>query len=315
MLIAPLQTAPTPTLHWPLVPGALFVINGIDANGENPLIHAKVAEKAGAQAIGKPKTFAHGAAASLALPTNAPDWMTLQIVFTSTLDGTLATFAGVDLDVRKGWLWFTRGTTSVKLAPVVSGDLNDVQVSAEHGLLTAYVNGATAAGAIHAPRQPVPVEVGIDPWKGTILGIAGYSRELSPDEMYANEHAAKDMAKALFADTLKVTVEGELTALTPVPEVDRIRPYRSALLCEEYRVIRIVSGRASELKPGMKIRIFRYGIRSGEKTALKNAKVGDRATMLVQSFDSDPKFSREFRVDTLDPDIAIPWYVDVAPID
>jgi hypothetical protein len=149
---------------------------------------------------------------------------------------------------------------------------------------------------------------------GLIGFTEAYPRELSTDELYGNEVAAKSLAKALFADTQKATVEAELLATTPVPEIERIRPYRSALLAEEYKVIRVTSGRMSALKPGTKIRIFRYGIRFGEKTAIKDAKVGEKDEILIQSYDSDAKFSREFQVDGLDPDITIPLYVDVTPV-
>ncbi len=300
-------------LHWPLVPHPLFVVAGIDANGANPLIHAKIGDKPGTTAIGKPKTFAHGAAANLPLPPGTAPWRTLQIVFTSTVDGTLATLGSVDLEVRKGWLLLSKAGTLIRLAQVANGDVCDVQLVRNFGALIAYINGSAVGKSMTAPGVLMPVEVGIDPWKGAVIGIAGYDRELSVDELYANARAARDMAKALFADTLKATVEGEMTAFTPVPDVERIRPYRSALICEEYKVIRLVSGRMSALKPGMKIRVLRYGVRSGEKTALKNAKVGDRAQMLIQSFDSDEKFGREFRVDDLDPDITIPMFVDVTP--
>ncbi len=63
----------------------------------------------------------------------------------------------------------------------------------------------------------------------------------------------------------------------------------------------------------MKVRVFRWGIRAGEKTALQNAKVGDHAKMVLQPYDSDPKFEREFQVDTLDQDISALVFVDVTP--
>jgi len=82
---------------------------------------------------------------------------------------------------------------------------------------------------------------------------------------------------------------------------------------EEYKVLKVVSGHMSAIKPGTKIRIYRYGIKAGEKTAIKDLKLGDHAKMVIVPYDSDPKYGREFQVDTLDPDISIPLFVDVTP--
>jgi hypothetical protein len=192
--------------------------------------------------------------------------------------------------------------------------VNSVQLIKHFDSIITFVNGSRPVASLLPTAPLLPIFVGLDGWKGQIIAAGSYARELSTDELYGNEVAAKSIAKALFADTIKATVEGELTAVTPVPDLERIRPYRSALLAEEYKVIRVVSGRMSALKPGTKIRIYRYGIRSGEKTAVKDAKIGDKTQMLIQSYDSDPKFSREFQVDGLDPDITIPLYVDVSPV-
>jgi hypothetical protein len=248
------------------------------------------------------------------MPPGTTPWKTLQIAFTYTADDTLVRFGGIDVVVKAGFVWFSKPGSLIKLAPATVGNLNDVQIQSHNDSILAYINGSQAPQSVLSTKALVPIEIGKSSFKGQIIGVAAYTRELSGDEMFANERAAQSMAKALFADTPKVTVEGELTAYTPVPALDRIRPYRSALLAEEYKVVRIVSGRMSAIKPGMKLRIYRYGIKAGEKTALKNAKVGDHAQMLIQPYDSDVKFSREFRVDDLDPDITIPLYVDVTPI-
>ncbi len=312
-LLASHRTVAQSGLHWPLVPGPQFVINGIDSNGTALIEHVKIAEHEGTTSIGAAKLFGKGTAARLWVPEETKPWKTLQIVFTPKVDGTLVNCGGINFVVRDGFLWFGAEESAVKLAPILTDDLNDVQIISHLGSLLTFVNGKRTGRSILAKKPLLPVEVGLDKWKGAIVGIAAYTRELSVDELYGNETAAKDMAKALFADTPKVTIEAELTAVTPVPELERIRPYRSALLAEEYKVVRVVSGRMSAIKPGTKIRVFRYGIKAGEKTALKDAKLGDHAEMLIQPYDSDPKFSREFQVDTLDPDISIPLFVDVSP--
>ena len=294
------------SLHWPLVPGSQFAYNGISSTGSATTSHLNIAVKP-AKASG-PDT------ASVTFPTGSSEWKTLQIVFTYTADGAIAKFGGIFLYAQSGHLWFIKGGNSIDIAPLVKEDLNDVQILKHNDSLLAYVNGSRAVHSIIPTAPLLPIAIGVDPWKGSIIACTSYARELTIDELFANERAAQSISKALFGDTQKVTVEAELTASTPVPELERIRPYRSALLAEEYKVVRITSGRMSTLKPGMKVRIFRYGIRSGEKTSVKDAKIGDHAEMLIQSYDSDPKFSREFQVDALDPDITIPLFVDVTPV-
>jgi hypothetical protein len=300
--------------NWPAVSSPLFVINGIDEAGMANLQHARIGEKAGVTSIGKPRTGAGGSWASLLLPSGTQQWRSLQIAFTYSSDGPVASFGGIELSVKKGYLWEGKIGANSKIAPVSPGDLTDVQIVRQQRTVHFYVNGKANGQPLAIAEQSYPVEVGNDPFKGTIVGVAAYARELSTDELDTNDKAVHEHAKPLFADTLKVTVEGQMTAFTPIPELERIRPYRSALLAEEYKVIRIVSGRNSSIKPGMKIRIFRYGIKAGEKTAVKDAKVGGRATMVIQGYDSDPKFGREFQVNDLEPDITIPQFVEVTPI-
>jgi len=304
--------------HWPIVPGALFSLNGADS----PVSHAMIAVKG--DSTGK---LASGDSGSgfVGLPRGATPWKTLQIAFTYTADGTLARFGGISLVTKGGHLYYSKDGAMIEVAPLTQGESNDVQILKHYDSIHAYVNGERASRSILPTKPLLPIEVGLDTWKGKILGIAGYSRELSVDELFANEHSLLSPTKSSPAvdatpkteppgpDTAKVTVEGELTAMTPVPDIDRIRPYRSALLAEEYKVVKIVSGRMASIKPGMKIRIYRYGIRAGEKTDIKDMKIGDHAEMLIQPYDSDPKFAREFQVDALDPDITIPLFVDVTP--
>lgn len=307
--LAPVQ------LHWPMVPNTLFVVNGIDNAGSANLQHLKIAEKAGVMSIGSPRTGGDGSWASLAIPPSTKLWKSLQIAFAYSADGPVARFGDVEVMVKGGSLWLSKGSTVYRLAAASQNDLTDLQIVSEAGGLSVSVNGKAFGQSVSGGKAAYPIEVGLDPFKGTFAGVAAYIRALSVDEQVANDTAVREKSKALFADTLKVKVEGEMTASTPVPELERIRPYRSALIAEEYKVVRIVSGRNSSIKPGMKIRIFRYGIKAGEKTAVKDAKVGSHATMLIQGFDSDVKFGREFHVDDLEPDITIPLFVDVTPID
>ena len=300
------------SLQWPIVPGSQFAVNGITSEGSVKLEHVNVNFQPNGKTVIK-RQSATGDSASVVVPGKMSAWKTLQIAFTTRGDGTLARFGRIALIIRKNHLFYAKDGKAIKVAPLIEGDLNDVQVIRHFDSIIAFVNGSRVVPSVIPTAPVMPIEIGVDGWKGSIIGTAAYTRELTVDELYANEQAAKAIAKALFADTKQATVEVELLAMTPVPELEKIRPYRSALLAEEYKVVRVVSGRMSSLKPGMKIRIFRYGIRAGDKTELKDTKLGDRSQIPIQSYDSDPKFSREFQVDALDPDISIPLFVDVSP--
>ncbi len=300
------------SLNWPLVPGSQFAYKGVGSNATEPAKHLSITlNPAG---VNGTSVSSKTDGLSVGLPQKSAEWKTVQLAFTYTQDGTLAKFGGISIFVKQGKLWFAKKGEYSEIAPLLKDDINDVQIIKHFDSIITFVNGSRPVASLLPTAPLLPFHVGLDGWKGQIIAAAVYPRELSTDELFGNEVAVKSIAKALFADTVKATVEAELTAATPVPELERIRPYRSALLAEEYKVIRVTSGRMSSLKPGTKIRVYRYGIRSGEKTSVKDAKVGDRAEMLIQGYDTDPKFSREFQVYGLDPDITIPLYVDVTPV-
>lgn len=312
-LLAPTQGPIHAEVHRSGSSDTLFSVNGIDGTGAATLEHLKVLEKEGVTSIGDPKVGGHGTWARLSIPVGTTPWKSVQVAFTYSVEGPFASFGDVQLTVEKDAVWILKDNVKSKVSSISAVDLIDVQIQNHAGSISVFVNGMEGGKSVSMKGPAYPLEIGVDPFKGNLIGVTAYSRELSADEIQAIDKAVKDKTKALFADTAKITIEGEMTAFTPVPELERIRPYRSALLAEEYKVTRVVTGRMSSVKPGMKIRIFRYGIKAGEKTAVKDAKVGSHATMLIQPFDSDPKFGREFSVNDLDPDITIPQFVDVTP--
>ena len=305
---------PTPpsTPHWPLVPDSLFAINGI-VNGAAQLQHVSVALRADSTPLDKVASDKDVTSTTLALPSSTPIWRSLEILFTSTADGTLAKFGGISIVVKSGHIWFSHDGGLLDIAPIKVDSLNDIQLVKQYDSLLAYVNGERANQTITPPAPLLPLQVGLETWKGTIIGVCGYYKVLSGDEVIGNLHAGQVMSKALYADTKTVTVDAELGAMTAVPELSQIAPYRSALVAEEYTILNIAAGRMSALKTGMKIRIFRWGLKGGDKTDVAKIKTGDKATMTIQPLSADPKYEKEFQVDTLDGDISALYFVDITP--
>ena len=286
----PQGSASTSTLKWPLVPDPLFALNGTAS--ETPLQHVQISIKT--DGIKEDPKSSDKDAASLILPLGSPAFKSLQLLFMSTADGTLAKFGGISLVVKTGHIWFAKDGNQVDIAPLKADGLNDVQVVKHVDSLIAYINGEHSVQTMMPTAPLLPLQVGLDTWKGTILGGQG-------------------IAKSLTADTKTVTVNAELGAFTPVPELERIAPYRSALVAEEYTITSITSGRMSAIKPGLKIRVFRWGLLAGKKTDVASIKTGDKAQLVIQPLSADPKYEKEFQVDTLDGDISAVYFVDVTP--
>jgi len=95
-------------------------------------------------------------------------------------------------------------------------------------------------------------------------------------------------------------LDAKLKTTTPVPDPQRILPYRNALLAQDYTIVAITKGYKKELKVGGNLRVYRYGVLNGEKTSLKDLKPGAVAHMTVQLLELDPKLKREYQLNDLD---------------
>ncbi|MGV3614957.1 MAG: hypothetical protein ACO1SV_06440 [Fimbriimonas sp.] len=116
---------------------------------------------------------------------------------------------------------------------------------------------------------------------------------------------------ALQAPSTPVTADLVLLATSPTPDVAKIRPYRSALVAQEYQVKTIVSGKNPDVKAGSKIRLFRWGLMDGKPTKVGKAKKGDKVRLTFKPLAGWTQMEREFQVDTLESDLAITYFVEV----
>src|SRR5579872_3525210 len=99
---------PAKAVKWPLVPDWTFAVNALDSGSSMPVQHVLVSVQPDAKAGTRPALDKDGSALFLGLPPVTPAWKTLQIVFLSGGDGTLARFGGIALTVKGGRIEFTK---------------------------------------------------------------------------------------------------------------------------------------------------------------------------------------------------------------
>ena len=116
------------------------------------------------------------------------------------------------------------------------------------------------------------------------------------------------------AQATPVVVDAQLLVHSKVPSPAGIKPYRSALVAGEYLVKKVVKGRDAELKPGAKIRVFRWGILDAKATGLGKVKKGSTVRLSLSRLAGWTQMEREYQVDDLESDLAITYYVDAAKI-
>lgn len=145
---------------------------------------------------------------------------------------------------------------------------------------------------------------------GQTIAIASYARALTPQEIKKNADAGLKLA-SMLPDSEQATLDLKLSAFTEVPDPNRIKPYRNALIAQEYTLTGFIDGHIKGLKQGSKVRVFRYGVLDGKKTDVDKQVKGSPAKLTVQLFSKDAALSREYQIDDLDTDTSATYYVEI----
>jgi hypothetical protein len=216
-------------------------------------------------------------------------------------DAASILIGGIQLRVKDGKLSIRDGATTARSIPVVPGAPLDLAGTLSTNSVFLYANGKPL-GKYSASSPPVTFQIGksVEPWDGVVVGLVTYKRALTAAEIARSNEAAQAYAIGFLAPTPTATLKLRLGAFTPVPDPARMKPYRQALIAQEYTVLATVRGRLSGVKRGDKIRVFRFGVVEGKKTALKDMKSGDLATVTLELLSADPNLEREYQLDTLD---------------
>jgi hypothetical protein len=267
---------------WPAVPGWAFRVADVVPAGNIP-------------------------AATLPPRPDTRSWRTHELIVSFGHDGTALRFGKRFLSIRNGRLQLSQGK-AIGSPLVTFDDVHDV----------AFVRGAKDTsvyfdGALFTTYQGAgPVgKIGDGPALAGMHAQAGYTKALGPAQILKNAQAARRYGRAAFlSDTETVTLDAELIAFTPVPDPARIKPYRNALLAHEYRVLSLKEGRTKALKPGAKVRVFRYGVWDGKRTGIESLIPGDKVRMTIKPLSSDPVLEREYQIDDLNIDVSATYYVE-----
>ncbi len=110
----------------------------------------------------------------------------------------------------------------------------------------------------------------------------------------------------------KITVTATITAVTPVPDPNRVKPYLNVLVAQEWKIKSVKGGKIDGVKPGAVIRVLRWGILNGKIVpAIKKNKAKAAITAKLAPFSDYPNLSREYQVDTLPENYTAPVLLEV----
>ena len=148
-------------------------------------------------------------------------------------------------------------------------------------------------------------------WGGALEGVAIFSRALSSDEVRRDaaeylRHVRSRAAAPRFA------IDAELVGRSPLPTLDEIKPYRSALVVYKYRV----AGPTPEPLAGQSdVLVAHWALLDGHPEPIADWQPGMKARLLLEPAERNPQLQRFVTKDEFDDedDLARPRYYDVRP--
>lgn len=227
----------------------------------------------------------------------------VEIIVRTDGPGRLLTMGTLGIDATKDG-WRLANAPKLRPGPWKAGDLLDVALVSEGSKCRLYMNGR----AVTTLSSPLLSQITLSGDGGALVGAVGYPRALSSAEVAKN--AAEAAKLAVLKDTVDLRIEGELVGMTPVPDPNRIKPYRTALLAHEYRIVSIDAGRLNGLKPGSIVRVFRFGVVDGQQTDLKSLKIGDHVHMTIMPAEADPQTFKIYQLDALETETPTQVYLE-----
>jgi hypothetical protein len=213
--------------------------------------------------------------------------------------------------------------SAVRLFAVTPGRRVHVAVAWAAGRLSAYRDGRPArAGVGVAGLAGDPAgwrggglvfgdrAGGGADWAGVLEGIAVYARALGAGEVAA-DHRRYRRARELRADpggTRKpLRLRATLEAVSAIPTLREISPYRQALVVFAYRVDEVLAGD----DPGPRVRVAHWAILDGETLPIARARPGAAARLDLEPFTANPQLESHYLADDLGGDAGLPLYYDL----
>lgn len=191
-----------------------------------------------------------------------------------------------------------------------------VVVTYAPGQLKAYLDGqlvttagSTTGGFFH--WRPAPLIFGSDwngknQWRGTLEGVAIYARVLHAEEVQESFSRYRTQLESR-PRVPSWTVSAILRGCSEEPTLQRIDPYREALVTCRYQVDEVISG--EDLGP--QVRVARWSIMDGRHLGLEAE--GANSELHLTLFADNPQLASLYLSDTLEPPMAGPLFYLQAP--
>lgn len=219
---------------------------------------------------------------------------------------------------KKDKLVFELGGKSFELCTVQPGKPHHIIASYAPGKLVVYLNGAEVLNTdavkddLNGYQPPWTITFGNDldghTWTGTVEGVAIFDRALTPEEAKAEDDAYRTVMTARKPVT-SFEIDGKLLAVSRVPSINEIQPYRRALAVYEYAVQQVTRGKYSDKT----IRVAQWVILDNEFQTASHLPIGATAHLVLEPYDANPQLEGERMDDTLpiDPDIPLYFATDM----
>ena len=220
-------------------------------------------------------------------------------------------------------LYLSNRSQRFELCTMVGQVPNHVMVSIAAGKLACYLNGEQVfqtekvkelnwrkngycAGVHFGGFLMVPGRH--TPWQGKVEGVAVFCNAMS-----AEDAAADFAAYRKIVDSRKkvpqIKLQARLLAKSKIPRPADIRPYRDALVVNEYEVIKLVGGEYAHKK----VRVADWGLLDTKPARIAQVKIGSKANMVLEAFADHPQLEAQILRDTLEEDFDLDLYFDVTP--
>jgi hypothetical protein len=213
-------------------------------------------------------------------------------------------------------LYYSGEGGTIELGALQPGVTSHVVVTYKPGELVYYLNGAKAFsttrinGDLRGVRgAPMAVGNNLDnqPWRGAVEGIALYARCLSADEARAEADAYKQVRDHRPASA-RVEVEATLAAVSRVPKLAQIAPYRRAMMVNEYTIDKVVSGKLD----AKKVRVSQWVILAQQTDDVAQLAIGEKVNLVLAPLAACKQLEGENSSDTLPEDFDAPQFFAIS---
>ncbi len=231
-------------------------------------------------------------------------------------DDRVRVLCSYNLAERGDKLFYRLDQRMIEICTLPPNKLSHLLLTYTPGHLVFYLNGAqvfttdAVVGDLRGERGASLVignSLDNQPWLGTVEGIAIFDRVFSPNEVRAEAEAYQKVRESR-KPLATVGLDATLTFSSRTPKLAQIAPYKQALIVNEYKVNRCVTGHFD----AKKIRVAHWAILGEQTLDVAEIPVGEPVHLVAAPFASCPQLEGEHVTDTLPEDFDAPLYYAVS---